>query len=125
MKKLLLILVFVIVTITTQAAPLWYHITGLSTRDPNGEWSTWVYTDLSMAINFDTKHIEIYTENIQIFDYSGFVTSSIDKGTMYKSLATDSQFRTVEVYLLIYDSGIVYFKVAYNNLEYVYNVEVF
>lgn len=124
MKKLFLILGLVILSIAAQAAPTWYKITSLSLKTPGSEWSEWVSTDLLMSFDPDTKHIEILTKTPQIFDYSGFILTPFDGGTSYKSIATDTNYVTVEIVFFLYDSGAAFIGITYNNLEYFYMVEM-
>lgn len=125
MKKVFFILIFVIAAITTQAEPLWYRITGITINVEKSGWSEWKATEIPLCIDLNTKHIEVFTEEVQVFDYTGFQPTKYTEGVIFESLGTDSNYRTVAITLAMYDSGEIFLKISYNDVEYIYNVEFY
>lgn len=123
MKKIIFILLFSLITVVTFAQPQYFKATSISLRIlPNGTWSEWLQVDLPVFIDLDRKHIEVATAIPQIFDYTGFESERISGGTVYGSLATDSNYGKVYIQLYLYDDYRCYLKVIYSDMEYQYQL---
>lgn len=124
MKRFLFLILLTAFSLLASATPLYFNTTAFTIRIlPDGKWSQWEKVTIPFSINAETKHIEILSQEPQVFDYTGFESTSFDGGIVYGSYATDKNSLTVYIELYLYTSGLVYFNVEYSDVEYKYKLE--
>lgn len=125
MKKFFFVVIFAIIAITTFAQDTWFSATSFAGRMyPNGQWSEWFVSDIPIVMNFATKHIEIWSETKQIIDFVELKEESFNGGKVYKTLATDTNYKTIGVQIFLYNSGSAYLKIIdyFKEIEYKYKL---
>lgn len=125
MKRLSLLIVLFALTVASYAAPIYLRVVAFSSKSPTSSvWSEWEDVDLIFIMDKNTKHIEILSEKIQIFDYTGFTQKNFNSGTIHGSFATDTNYATVYIEFTLYNAGLAFFTVKYSDIEYRYILSV-
>ena len=128
MKKLLLLLVMLLGMITPSVAQqndpneLWY-ITNYLNIDTGNGWTGWTETECQVKFNFDNKHIVIFSDSQQIFDFVSSDVKYCDWGTKFSMYCTDTNYTTCLLELFVYKKGYDYIKITYSDITYKYQIE--
>lgn len=98
-------------------------VTYMSRLLPYGEWSTVKYVEIPISINLTTKHIEIYSKEPQVIDYTGFTKYEDVLFTAYGSPASDRSYKSMYVTLYSYFNDDVVLEITYSDVEYRYRLQ--
>lgn len=122
-KTLFTLLILFSIVLTSKAENKYFYTTVFSSYvDGIDSWSEWEPCNLEIIINNDTKHIEIFSKEIQVIDYTGF-TKKYEKGYYYLfSNATDRKYDSINVYLYVYDDGKTFMLIEYGDCKYMYDL---
>ena len=121
MKKILIGLLLCI-SIVCSAETYNFMASAINVRIPPTQWAGWRETNLSASWNLDNQQIIIFTEDAQIFDYITMLAFEGKDYTVYKAVATDTQYETIKLEIYVYKSGDNYIKILYPYLEYKYKL---
>ena len=128
MKKLLLLLVLLIgmamPSLAQEGDPndLWYVTTYLN-MDTGSGWTGWTETKCQVKFNLEKKHIVVFSDVQQIFDFVSSEVNRYDWGTKLSMYCTDTKYVTCYVELFVYKKGYDYLKITYSDITYKYQIE--
>ena len=124
MKKLLLTLFVLLFSISIFSQDvLWGKATRLNYRIYGYEWTGWTRQYIDVKWDFANNQLIIYSRDTQILDYWN-VNKEYSKGiTIYTMNATDTENKQLVLQIFVYNSGGVYIKMLYTDIEYKYELK--
>lgn len=127
MKKFIIMILLVFITISTQAETLWYRSTSFATASIyNGRytWSDWVNSNLSISIDLTNDIITVYSKVKQTY----YVTETGDSysdnsgGKQIVFYVVDQDRTRGAIRLRTESNGNPQIYIDFNNVAWVYNV---
>jgi len=123
MKKLILLVIILISTISIKAEVFYYTTSAIAIDNLDGNgFGKWKQCNVDITINFETEQIIIYSSEIQIMDIESSYNIEYKDYTMVGLYINDTQYNKCLLKLFIYDSGSLYVKLEYNNIQYKYKI---
>lgn len=121
MKKLIFLLLLVIATVTATAQTEWFTASYYSsTLRPVVSWSEWRPVEIEVSIDATTKHIVIYSSEMQIIDYQTIEKKEFSNCDAYGAYATDSNYGLIYISLYFFHSGELQLEIQYSDVAYKY-----
>ncbi len=131
MKKLILSILFLFITILCSAQITKFKATFLNMRFLNdttqtlGRWEGWEECDVKLEVDLDKLSIAIYSEMIQHYEILELLNKDdreFIRKSEFKALDTNG-YRCTIVMVLIKPSMQTYLHIAWTNLEIAYELE--
>ena len=123
MKKLIILMVIFLTSVCTFATDAeWGKATRLNYRNIGYDWVGWQTTNIDVNWDYDSNQIIIYSDEKQIIDYWNLKKSYSNGITKYRMNADDTQHNRLIMEIYLYDSGGVFIKMLYSNVEYKYEL---
>ena len=123
MKRFLLILLFISVSVCSFAQTHWFRATHYAISPyPEVKWSQWYPVDIQVAMNAHDKRIEIANNEPQIIDYESLEVSETSAAKYFSGFATDSDYKTIFIVLAFFNSGEVQLTIVYSDVTYKYKL---
>ena len=125
MKKIILLIVILLSCIGVDAQEKQGKCVAISYSIENQSFSDWQDTDIPITIDFSRKKIVIYSKEVQMIDYVGFVPSQNQEYNILSSQATDSKYQTINIQLFSpkKDLGYIVIGIEYYDVKYIYIVK--
>ena len=125
MKKIILLIVILLSCIRVDAQEKQGKCAAVSYSIENQSFSDWQDTDIPVTIDFSRKKIVIYSKEVQVIDYVGFVPSQNQEYNILSSQATDSKYQTINIQLFSpkKDLGYIVIGIEYSDIKYMYIVK--
>ena len=125
MKKIILLIVVLLSCIGVDAQEKQGKCVAISYSIENQSFSDWQNTDIPITIDFSRKKIVIYSKEVQVIDYVGFVPSQNQEYNILSSQATDSKYQTINIQLFSpkKDLGYIVIGIEYYDVKYIYIVK--
>ena len=125
MKKIILLIVILLSCIEVDAQEKQGKCVAVSYSIENQAFSDWQDTDIPVTIDFSRKKIVIYSKEVQVIDYVGFVPSQNQEYNILSSQATDSKYQTINIQLFSpkKDLGYIVIGIEYSDIKYMYIVK--
>ena len=125
MKKNILLIVILLSSIGVDAQEKQGKCVAISYSIENQSFSDWQDTDIPITIDFSRKKIVIYSKEVQVIDYVGFVPSQNQEYNILSSQATDSKYQTINIQLFSpkKDLGCIVIGIEYSDVKYMYIVK--
>ena len=125
MKKIILLIVVLLSYIGVDAQEKQGKCVAVSYSIENQSFSDWQDTDIPITIDFSRKKIVIYSKEVQVIDYVGFVPSQNQEYNILSSQATDSKYQTINIQLFSpkKDLGYIVIGIEYSDVKYMYIVK--
>ena len=125
MKKIILLIVILLSCIGVDAQEKQGKCVAISYSIENQAFSDWKDTDIPITIDFSRKKIVIYSKEVQMIDYVGFVPSQNQEYNILSSQATDSKYQTINIQLFSpkKDLGYIVIGIEYYDVKYIYIVK--
>ena len=125
MKKIILLIVVLLSYIGVDAQEKQGKCVAISYSIENQSFSDWQDTDIPITIDFSRKKIVIYSKEVQVIDYVGFVPSQNQEYNILSSQATDSKYQTINIQLFSpkKDLGYIVIGIEYSDVKYMYIVK--
>ena len=125
MKKIILLIVILLSCIGVDAQEKQGKCVAISYSIENQSFSDWQNTDIPITIDFSRKKIVIYSKEVQVIDYVGFVPSQNQEYNILSSQATDSKYQTINIQLFSpkKDLGYIVIGIEYYDVKYIYIVK--
>ena len=123
MKRLMLMMLFSLMSLTTFAQTEWFTATEFAIKVDN-EWSDWIDCDISVKIDIGNDKVTIYSNEVQIYRIIDKVDPPRDKnGTQVAFSMIDQDgdrgmFRIRKQY-----DGAIQIYVDFSDISWVYNIE--
>ena len=123
MKRLMLMMLFSLISLTTFAQTEWFTATEFAIKVDN-EWSDWIDCDVSVKIDIGNDKVTIYSNEVQIYRIIDEVDPPRDKnGTQVAFSMIDQDgdrgmFRIRKQY-----DGAIQIYVDFSDISWVYNIE--
>ena len=122
MKKVIILLAFLITTVVSAAASdMHFHACSFNFKS-GAVWDGWKPCDIEINWNGDTKHIEIYSNEVQVLDYTSSTKEVYSHYVIYSSAATDRKYKDILITFQFFDSGVLYLTITYPNYSYSYMI---
>lgn len=124
MKKLLLVLALVIISMTSMAEEVWFTATHIAFKSEyQSEYDPWKECSIPIMIDVERKRIVINSKEQQIIDWVSLEerNSSDSSSKYYTSLATDTNYKTIRIELWYQDRQMVV-RVNYNGIHCQYRI---
>lgn len=125
MKKIILLIVILLSCIEANAQEKQGKCVAVSYSIENQSFSDWQDTDIPVTIDFSRKKIVIYSKEVQVIDYVGFVPSQNQEYNILSSQATDTKYQTINIQLFSpkKDLGYIVIGIEYADVKYMYIVK--
>lgn len=125
MKKIILLIVILLSCIGVDAQEKQGKCVAVSYSIENQSFSDWQDTDIPVTIDFSRKKIVIYSKEVQVIDYVGFVPSQNQEYNILSSQATDTKYQTINIQLFSpkKDLGYIVIGIEYSDVKYMYIVK--
>ena len=125
MKKIILLIVKLLSCIGVDAQEKQGKCVAVSYSIENQAFSDWQDTDIPVTIDFSRKKIVIYSKEVQVIDYVGFVPSQNQEYNILSSQATDTKYQTINILLFSpkKDLGYIVIGIEYSDIKYMYIVK--
>lgn len=125
MKKIILLIVILLSCIEVNAQEKQGKCVAVSYSIENQSFSDWQDTNIPVTIDFSRKKIVIYSKEVQVIDYVGFVPSQNQEYNILSSQATDTKYQTINIQLFSpkKDLGYIVIGIEYANVKYMYIVK--
>ena len=125
MKKIILLIVILLSCIEVDAQEKQGKCVAISYSIENQTFSDWQDTDIPVIIDFLRKKIVIYSKEVQVIDYVGFVPSQNQEYNILSSQATDTKYQTINIQLFSpkKDLGYIVIGIEYSDIKYMYIVK--
>lgn len=125
MKKIILLIIILLSSIGVDAQEKQGKCVAISYSIENQSFSDWQDTDIPITIDFSRKKIVIYSKEVQVIDYVGFVPSQNQEYNILSSQATDSKYQTINIQLFSpkKDLGYIVIGIEYSDVKYMYIVK--
>lgn len=121
MKKLfiLIMLMFSILVINAQSVNFTAEYFKITTR-PSIQWSDWYKTNISILMDIEKRHIEIFSNTPQVIDFGTLSETKFQGGIVYEALASDRNYDTILIGIYIFDDETIWLEITYENIGYIY-----
>jgi len=124
MKKLILLVIILISTISIKAEKFYYKTSVIAIDNLDGYgYGKWKPCEVNITIDFDNERIVIYSDEVQIMDIESIYNTKYPGYTMVICYTNDTQYNNCLLRLFIYDNGDLYIKLEYNNIVYKYKIK--
>lgn len=126
MKKLLVLVVALIISVTTAMAGDWYKLPEINIKPENGSWSGWQKCTpgpIDILFEYEKKQITIYSQNVQVINYITLEKTSHNGYYTLAGDATDTHYKRMFLILYFYDNNSVFLHIVYSDGEYMYVVQ--
>ena len=125
MKKIILLIVILLSCIGVAAQEKQGKCVAVSYSIESQAFSDWQDTDIPVTIDFSRKKIVIYSKEVQVIDYVGFVPSQNQEYNILSSQATDAKYQTINIQLFSpkKDLGYIVIGIEYSDIKYMYIVK--
>ena len=120
MKKLLIVLAFLLIGISNSFSAELFKLTSINAKSTNGNWEGWRTCDILSKLDLDDKTLTIYSYKIQIFHLNKLQCYFNDKCRSYCGYAKDDLNKLVYVNISIYSTGDITLNFKYIEGEYKY-----
>jgi len=121
MKRFFILLIAIATFININAAEdnmLYFEATEFNISKHN-VWEGWTnVTNTPVTVNLATKMVIIHFEKAERIDYVELKEYKFSGGTCFKSIATDNEYRPIEIEFYFYDAGGCIMKVIYTTFSY-------
>lgn len=122
MKKLILIISFVLLSLIAFSQTHIFQTTQFSAKFTGYEWSDWVPSSLDITWNLSIARIIIYSADTQIIDYQNEITKTYTSYTVTRATATDREHLPILIEFTTYITGDSYLKISYSDIQYQYKL---
>ena len=109
--------------LSTVSASSWYTLTSLSAKAPGYSWGEWQTCNVQTSFNYDIKRITIYSNTVQIFDYTNLVKVQYSRYMTLSGYVSDRHYTSAYMIITLYDDGRVFLHFQYSNGEYMYALQ--
>jgi len=122
MKKLLSTLLLIILTTPVFSQQVIYNTDYFSIRVPHQTWERWEVSNIAVIIEYDNHKISVYSKYLQKYSFDDSESKPFKGGYLFTFYCTNDQSLHCIIELWSYDSGAMYMKVKYKNMEYKYRL---
>lgn len=124
MKKLILLVIILISTISISAKTLYYKSSALAIDIVDGKgYNPYVEHVIDIAIDFDTNKITIYNKDVQVLHIKEICGTKYSDFTVIECMTTDNLYRQCVVSMFSYNNGNLYIKLEYDYIIYKYKIK--
>ena len=126
MKKFIILLSLLIVfALNLSAKTYYYTATHMNSKISGYKLSGWEkIEELSVIINPDTRHIDIYSPEPQVIDYTALKQRKGADFTELSGSATDKNYLPINIYATEYTNGNFYLTIEYSDVRYTYKLSL-
>ena len=124
MKRALLLLAFVIISMTSMAEEIWLTAKSISFKNEyQSEFDKWKPCNIPIMIDFERKRLVIKSKEEQIIDWVSMEEkTAYDSGDSYiTSLATDTKYQTIRLEIW-YQTTQMVIRIYYSDFQYQYRI---
>lgn len=124
MKRIALLLTFVIISVAAMAEGTWVTAKRIAFKNEyQSSFGEWERCDISIYVDFDRKRIVIKSKEEQIIDWVSLEERyAYDTGAKYYTgLATDSKYQTIRLDIWYQETQMV-IRIHYSDFQYQYGI---
>ena len=125
MKKIILLLLFIITTTLSAFAGEFYCKANkfcYRDKESNTEWSTWYQSSIDVGIDTDMRRIVILSKDSQVIDYQKLTKLSYNNRDIYSGGASDKNGRQINIQITFWKNGKTFIYIEYSDVEYMYSI---
>lgn len=124
MKRTLLLLAFVIISMASFAEETWLTARAVAFKNEyQSEFPKWEACNIPISIDFDRKRIVVESKETQIIDWVSLEENTATDGytRFYESMATDKNYKAIKIQIW-YQSTQMVIRVLYSDYQYQYRI---
>ena len=124
MKKLILLVIILITTLSANAETYFYKTSALAIDILDGKgYNSWKPCEVDITIDFDAQQVVIYSKETQVLDIEYSSTTEYKDYSVIGCIVNDTNYATCYLKIFVYNNGDIYFKMIYPYIVYKYKVK--
>lgn len=123
MKKLILLLIIMLTSLSSFAQTNYYRTTECRYKKTSEKWGSWAPSKIPVAIDYTIGSVEFFDEQTQSYDLQTIKERKYTNSTIFSCRATDQDNKILNIYFTCYHNGTFVITLEYNNVQIAYKLE--